>query len=281
MTPYRPPTLETPQRLQSVWNRLWLGWRNRLQWQRAAYHEPPEPKSDLFTGRPDAESLLEREADLLARYDLANLHRQAGRLRYLESLTFLSHAEALLPFDSPVWEVPTPLTWLDVGAKNWGYVDGLYALLKARRGSAFELTGLELDGWRIYHDFHSRADYARAYIADKPEARYLVGDVLQHTDTYDVVSCFLPFVFLEPCLAWGLPAEAFQPVRFLQHMAQRVNPGGVLLLVNQDATEAQEQAHLLQTLQHAMPDITLQWQGALPPSLMPSRYTRQGWRIKP
>lgn len=261
-------------------NRWDFFWRSHLRWSRPTpYQEPWEPKEHLFQDRSNAETLQNREQALLHQFSLETFRQQSSRQRYLETLTYLDYLTHLLPEGL---QTNHPPAWLDVGAKNWAYVPALYHFL-SRHTPHFTLTGIELDGYRLYSDLYTRADYAHTYTAPFPQAKYLVGDVLTHPQTttphqWDVISCFLPFVFMEPCLAWGLPDTAFQPQHFFQHLIKLLKPGGWLLLINQGSDEAAEQLHLLQ--QHPPTALHIEPLGPLPPSFLPYQYPRYAIRCQ-
>jgi hypothetical protein len=266
-------------------NQLSFAARNRLRWQRSGFRERPEDKSALFKTFDNPSAMAAREAALLERYDLTAFKAASSRYRYLETLTLLEHLPVLAgehPIGQP--EAPgTPVRWLDVGAKNWSYVQALDSFLNGYTDD-YRLEGIELDGYRMYWNLHSRADVAMAYCAALPRATYRVGDVMDVSETYDVVSCFLPFVFLEPAMAWGLPRTVFQPQTFLVHLIQRVRPGGLLILTNQGPEEAEEQGRLFEAVTPLLAEtgrlLTVTPLGAMPESFWRYRYPRMGWRCE-
>lgn len=295
---------------QDSLNRLSLGLRNFVQWRRPGYQETPLEPSMLADRLATLPQGVLREEALRIRYRLEPLRHQAALDRYLETLTFLEALENLfstqayhcevvhsdgvaIPIADSAQEIATaPLqqlrcfagrsrndrtTWLDVGARNWSYVEALYRFLETHTEGDFLLHGIEIDGYRLFDDLHSRADYAEAYIKDLLNARYEVGDVMDHTASYDVISCFLPFVFLDPCLDWGLTRQHFRPEAFLCHLVSRLNPGGTLIVLNQGEDEAEVQAQLFAQLETPVTVTTL---GALPPSFWPYEIPRYAWRCQ-
>src|SRR5690606_6001569 len=95
------------------------------------------------------------------------------------------------------------------------------------------LTGVEVDGYGIYPDFHSRRDYAEAYAAQtgNPEVTFEIADFLElRNREYDVLTVFYPFVLRHHLLLWGLPLRYFKPEGFFPKAAALIRPGGWLLV---------------------------------------------------
>ena len=112
------------------------------------------------------------------------------------------------------------------------------------------LRGLEVDGFGIYADGHSRADHARAHAAAASWAgghvQFEVADVCRvRLPEQDFVSVLYPFVFAYPLLQWGLPLSRFRPAQVLRRAATVLRPGGLLVVANQTAAEADRTAELL------------------------------------
>jgi hypothetical protein len=262
------------------------------------YREPIEPKNDLFAENADAQAAEHR---LLARYDLNALRQYSSRLRYLETLTYLHwldyfHSQAPEVFQA-AWisfqsnshapdaaRAPEPLRWLDVGAKNWAYAAAIPAFLAAQGVQAIRMDGVELDPHRRYADLQTRGQAAQAHIRDLPQAAYHEGDILAWQASAHIISHFLPFVFSDPHLAWGLPLGYFQPQAVLTHLLTLLPPQGVLIIVNQGPAEAEAQEALLKaaqatTLEGAAPRVSIGYQniGQLPSPFIEYRYPRYGW----
>lgn len=178
------------------------------------------------------------------------------------------------------------LRWLDIGAKNWAYVEALAhhaQQLAAVQDKAVTLTGVELDANRLYANGTTRGQVARGlasavetHLAVK--AAYIHGDIANHAPPkggYNVISWLLPFVVAEPCLYWGLPLTQFKPARLWQHTVQQLlADGALLLLINQGEAEAEAQRQLIQTT----PEITIVWEGWLPDqTFIPYDIPRYGW----
>jgi hypothetical protein len=287
---------QQPQAWQTQWqsqaNRLNFALRNFLNWSPAIFREQPAGALD-FSDFPQADA--ERARDLLSRYGLTDLPQRACRQRVMETLTYLDWLDQLAT-THPEWfeafsaenfpanntqpdskeSAPPTLHWLDVGAKNWAYVEALAAFAKAHQGENFRLDGVELDPHRRYANFQTRRQAAQTFIADIPQASYHAGDILQWNQPAHIITHFLPFVLEDPHLAWGLPLDYFQPQRILNHVLNLLQPGGLLIVVNQGEWEAEAQEKLFQKAQesHALEVKPL---GELPARFIDYQYPRFGW----
>lgn len=140
---------------------------------------------------------------------------------------------------------------LDIGSRNFDYAPGLFALLERRAQSPAQpaLTGIEIDAFRVYRTLHSRHDVACYYLSQLPGGerrhRFIAGDLLDHTERYDFITWFKPFLTPYPILRFGLPGRLLQPERLLRHMLARLSPGGVAIIVNQNEYEDAKQRGLL------------------------------------
>lgn len=138
---------------------------------------------------------------------------------------------------------------LDIGAKNWFYVQDLYNFFKYNN---FEkeifLDGIEIDAYRVYTDFHTRYDYALHYSKGLKNCRYIPGDFLKHNEKYDYITWFYPFVTELPLLEWGLPLSTFKPLDMLRHAVASLKPEGIILIKNLNEKEYTIQENLFQKL---------------------------------
>ncbi|MBK8191088.1 MAG: hypothetical protein IPK79_11640 [Vampirovibrionales bacterium] len=252
--------------------------RNRLRMGRNGYQEVAQPKDELYSDRQNEDALMAAENRLLTRYPLlVEARARSRRARYLEILSVADYIERL--WGDRAFPSARPLRWLDVGAKNWAYVDALAAFVSAHTLD-YQLDGVEIDPWRLYRDLYTRRAYAMAYIQPYPQARYLEGDVLDCEGTYDVVTLLLPFVLPSPHAAWGLPLEGFRPQALLDHIVERLlTPTGSILILNQGCLEAEAQRALLQPhLEQGR--LEAHCLGELPPTFLSYRYPRFGWRCQ-
>ena len=103
---------------------------------------------------------------------------------------------------------------LDVGSRNGSYLPAL-----ARSCPHAQIIGVELDGGRRYWNGFRRADFGEAYAKalreQGREAEYFWDDIRKLSASTlklrpqgaVLVSLFYPFVSVDPCISWGLPAQ--------------------------------------------------------------------------
>jgi hypothetical protein len=155
---------------------------------------------------------------------------------------------------------------LDVGSKSWSY-------LAAQRGIVSgQWVGAELDAHRRVGGLQTRASIAHWRLRSFPDCRFIAGSVELVTDSYDVVTWFLPFVTAEPHKRWGLAARAFDPTGLAAHVWSLVAPGGVLVVSNQGDGEAARQAEIFDSL-----DIDAVCLGPVAGELSPFTNARPVW----
>jgi hypothetical protein len=236
---------------------FWI--RRALRWSRGAPTLPHEPKQNLFaylalpsesgeSGEPDDAGDAPdpsdpaageaREAALRRQYRLQPLFDASTAALYRKNLYLIDILEQAAK-DLAVPEGPRGISALDVGSQDWHYVFGLERWLRFAgspqrpEGRPVALRGVEVDGYGIYPDFHSRKDYARAYAAQtgNPEVTYEVGDILDAAGGgLDLITIFYPFVTRHHLLLWGLPLRFFRPAQLLAKTAALLKPGGLLLV---------------------------------------------------
>lgn len=267
--------------LQSAQNRLSFALRNFLNQDGPLYREKAEPKALLFSDQSDMLRYAER---LNAQYGLQALMPQASATRYREALIYLDWLDTFRQAKPEAFQrrfARSNVTWLDVGAKNWSYLPALVAFLRQHQPDAFTLHGLEVDPHRRYADLRTRRQYAQAHIHQlpaeyRPNTCYHEGNILDWQEPVQVISHFLPFVFQEPHLAWGLPLALFQPQDILLHELDLLESQGILLIVNQGEAEADAQQALLQEAAQHRP-IRFESLGQMPVRFIQYQYPRYGW----
>jgi hypothetical protein len=109
--------------------------------------------------------------------------------------------------------------WVDVGCRNWGYLDGCLTALPALKLG----IGVERDPGRIFWNGYYRGDYAQAAAergrTASREVRFLASDFRHiNSDLFlesemsgqkssRLITHFFPFVSEYPCKQWGLPPD--------------------------------------------------------------------------
>jgi len=228
------PPLTLSQRLRSALLALRFAASKTLRWQRPGYVEQPARE---LAGLPA--SVIARIDELCRVYEVC-FEQRYHRLNSLENYVYLDLLDRLRAAAGSHWPEPGG-RWLDVGSKHFWYAPVLRAVLAPAR-----LTGIEIEGYRIYADGHSRHDYAQSYIAALPETRYRVMDAMDWREPVDGISLFYPLLLPGTVLAWGLPVSVLRPRALFAHLARCLRPGGHLLMVNQGEGEWQQARALVE-----------------------------------
>ena len=222
----------------------------------------PEARARVWERLPGAGAGCgQRWEELAARYPLERLSC-CGDVEFVESLY------ALDLLNRHAREAP-PGPGLDVGAKYGAMLPGQAAF---RPG----WTAVERLGHARYLDTRTRRAWGEAFAAALPECRYVAGDVREiggDGEQFAVITWFLPFLFGDPAEAWGFPLPLLQPEATLRHVLGLLQPGGVLLVVNQGAAEQAEQGRLLREVGAAAEPVDVT------SCFSPYRRPRMGWKI--
>lgn len=166
-----------------------------------------------------------------------------------ENYYYLSMLDAAFQLSGIVF--PEAINAADIGPSSWFYIHALSAVLRWYGTCAqrhIQLTGFEVDAYRLYSDFHTRKDHALGNMVGLQGVEYLDRGFEQQTNTYDVITLLFPFVFEKDHLEWGLPHRLFEPTALLKAAWNSLHPGGLLLIVNQGQEEHLAELRLLQGL---------------------------------
>lgn len=214
--------------------------RQRFRFSRKNYSEKNEPKDGLFTN----DCAIEREKELVEKYELDFLKNNSTRHNYLENLYTIDLLDKYYKIQGS-----DEIKVLDIGCKNWFYAKGEYFFFKKYCNKLF-LDGIELDTQRLYSNFYSRGEAAKFYIKGLENMNYIEGDFLTHSGKYDYLVWILPFVFEYPHLKWGLPDKYFEPEKMLRHAYDSFNKsnGGKIFVLNQGEVEFEAQKSLCEKL---------------------------------
>ncbi len=236
---------------ENLKNTIDFNLRNTLKLKRKVTHLKNESKQGLFGSLPQKMRAFaeDKEQVLYTKYNLDHLKNNSTQREYIENLTVLEILENyFLQAD-----IKPDAHILDVGSKNWHYIEALHNFFNNKAPDAL-IDGIEIDAYRMYINFHTRYDYAMHRISHMPNVRYIVGDVLEHKDKYDDILVFYPFVTPEPLIRWGLPLSRLKPVQLIEHLYDILNPGGRILVVNQFESEYLVIKTILEGLGHEYKD---------------------------
>jgi SAM-dependent methyltransferase len=226
---------------QNLKNKFDFNLRQFLNISRKNYCLKNESKEGLFTSK----EMIEAEKLLVEKYNLEFLKNNSTRQNYLENLYTVDLLDKYLPI-----ELKSEISVLDIGCKNWFYAKGEHSFFK-KHCEALTVDGIEIDSQRLYNDFYSRAEAAKFYIKGLENTKYIQGDFLNHTEKYDYLVWFLPFIFEYPHLKWGLPLKYFKPEKMLLHAYNSLNKagrGGKIFVINQGEDEFEAQKALCEEL---------------------------------
>ena len=220
-----PPGYSLLQRLRSGYHAFWYWLGDGLEWSRGLYQERPVGQLIQLSGSQQA-----RIASLRRQFDV-RFEQHCAAQTTLKSYDYLD----ILDQAWTAWGKPRPVGGVvhDVGASNFWYARALHAFFLPSA-----LTGVEVEGHRIYYNGYSRHDYAQGYVRDLPQTSFVVADYAQFEQPADTIVAWYPFVTPAPVLAWRMPLTFFAPRALFARIARNLNPSGVFVMVNQGPEEA-------------------------------------------
>lgn len=249
--------MSTPHFLQQV-SRFLSDLRNRADYplrqvirlRRGGFRFRNESKGSLYAHLSSNEQDLAQAqaARLRTDYHLDGLYADSTAENYRENLFYLELLARA--FEQAEVTLPAAVKAADVGASHWFYVQALYALLKywgCPRGRTVQLTGYEIDAYRVYADVRSRYDHAQAHLRGLDGVQYIPHGFVSQPATFDLILELFPFVFIDDHLNWGLPRPLFNPSALLCDAWASLKPDGVLVIVNQGEAEHRAQRQLLES----------------------------------
>ncbi len=225
------PRYSLPQRLRSGYHAFWYWLGEGLEWSRGLYRERPVGQLTHLSGSQQARiALLRRQFDV-------RFEQHCAALTTLNSYDYLD----ILDQAWTTWGQPRPVGGVvhDVGASNFWYARALHAFFLPAA-----LTGIEVEGHRIYYNGYSRHDYAQGYVRDLPQTEFVIADYAQYAQPADTIVAWYPFVTPAPVLAWRLPLALLAPQALFARVAMNLNPSGVFVMINQGPEEAAVAADL-------------------------------------
>jgi hypothetical protein len=197
-----------------------------VRWSRGAVHEIPARDLAALTFEQ-----AQRIAALRSRYQVQFELRMnaATAINNYEYLDILDRAWARCGRDRPAGGV-----LCDVGCASFWYAATLQVFF-----SPEQLVGVEVEGHRLFKGGHTRIDYATGYLADTPNARFIVTDYRRCELPADVITAWFPFVGPAAILAWRLPLSLLAPDQLLQRVRHNLRTGGLFVMVNHGPVEAE------------------------------------------
>ncbi|NOT23343.1 MAG: hypothetical protein HOP22_11575 [Nitrospiraceae bacterium] len=220
-----PPGYSIHQRLRSAYHAVRYRLANNLRWSLGEYRELPA--GHLLDLTPEQRS---RVAVLQRRYGMKFES-------YLSADTALRNYDYLDLLDQAWtdWGLVRPSHGIvcDVGCANFWYARTIGAFFRPKR-----LIGVEVDGYRLYRNGHSRWDYALGYLRGLSHAAFEVEDYVGFRQRADVITAWFPFITSGPLLAWRLPLSLFNPESLIRAILSNLNLNGVFVMVNHHQAEA-------------------------------------------
>ncbi len=203
----------------------------RARWSRGAFRETP---AQQLPALPTEQS--RRIAALKERYQVrfeSELGIQTSLNNY-EYLDILDHAwseDQAAP--GGACGRPQGMEVLcDVGCASFWYAAALDAFFRPRA-----LVGVDVEGYRLFKDGRRRRDYATGYVAQRPNARFVIADYLTYHEPADIITAWFPFLTPGAILAWRLPLSLLQPERLFGQIHRNLKQGGWFVMVNHGEEE--------------------------------------------
>jgi hypothetical protein len=142
---------------------LWFRLSERIHWSRKPYHEVPIGRlTDLATWQST------RIESLQARYGLC-FESRYGRHTSLANYAYLDLLDQA--WTAAARPVPTGVLVTDVGCANFWYAQTLHRFFRPAK-----LTGVDVEGFRLYPTGYSRYDAAAGYVANLPQTWFVTAD---------------------------------------------------------------------------------------------------------
>ena len=214
------------QRLRSLRHGFWFGVSERLRWSRGAFEETPA--RELCSVNPEQ---AERIAALRDRYQVQfelTMNAATSRRNY-EYLDLLDRGWASLAMGRPVGG-----ELCDIGCASFWYAATLQAFFRPER-----MVGVDVEGHRLFRDGRTRIDYASGYLAQLPNARFVIADYADYTLPADIITAWFPFLTPTALLAWRLPLSLLAPAKLFRQIQHNLRPQGLFFMVNHGLEEAE------------------------------------------
>ncbi len=197
----------------------------RLRWSRGLYREKPAGQLRRLTPEQAA-----RVAALRGRYQVQFERRLGERsssinYEYLDILDRSWMTTGRAPRRGGVI--------CDVGCASFWYAAALHAFFRPDR-----LIGVEIEGHRVFRNGRARIDYASGYVADVPNAEFVVADYTRFELPADTITAWFPFLTSTAILAWRLPLSLLRPQSLFGRIKHNLKRDGLFIMVNHGPSEA-------------------------------------------
>jgi hypothetical protein len=212
------------QRLSSLRHGIWFGLSEHIRWSRGALEEQPARElcvADL--------AQAERIAALRERYQIKfeQSMSAATSAHNYEYLDILDRSWSDSGLKSPAGGV-----LCDIGCASFWYAATLQAFFRPQR-----MVGVEVEGYRLFRDGHTRIDYAAGYLKPLSNAEFVVADYRQYRQPTDLITAWFPFLTPAALLAWRLPLSLLTPDKLFRQIQLNLRPEGLFFMVNHGMRE--------------------------------------------
>ena len=209
--------------------------RQCIHFSRKNYFEENEDKNYIDLSLEE----VEREKYIIDKYNLNSYKNSSTLSNYCQNLSIIDLFDKYFRI-----EKKDEISVLDIGSKNWFYVQSEYSFFKSYCNNLI-LDGVEIDAYRLYSNLYNRLEVARFYIKGLTGVSYIPDDVMNIKKKYDYIIWILPFVLITPHRYWGLPDKYFIPEQLFEHAYALLNNGGKMFIINQGIEEYEAQKILI------------------------------------
>ena len=212
------------QRIRSLRHGFWYGVSERFRWSRGVFAETPARQ--LCTVNLEQ---AERIAALRDRYQVQFEQRMsaATSARNYEYLDLMDRGWRDSKIDRPAGG-----ELCDIGCASFWYAAALHTFFRPDR-----MVGVEVEGYRLFRDGHTRIDYAAGYLSHLPNARFVVADYTAFGEPADIITAWFPFLTPAAILAWRLPLSLLAPQPLFRRIQHNLRPYGLFFMVNHGLDE--------------------------------------------
>ncbi len=193
-------------------NTLLFNIHNRLRLSRKNYHETACQQLDFLS----PEQIL--QIDHLKNKYTVNFENEFNQIHSLENYFILFLLDEIFSAGKINLQTISCETLLDIGSKNFCYVAALFHAFHPEM-----ITGVEIDAYRLYQDFHTRYSYAHYYCSLYANTQYRVMNILDHNEPSAIITCFYPYVSKDPLIAGGLSKKFLAPQKIFEHAYNLLN----------------------------------------------------------